>query len=119
MAEYADRDPIELDKRGGHYCRHVQAMTAEGLHEKSAIAAELAWRDERIDSLQGERDWARTVVARITNERTKLRQRVAELEARLDSMRNQLASLKCSEEHGTVADHILAKDDERISKERE
>lgn len=48
---YDDRDIIELDKAGGHYTRHVAAMTAEGLHDKSAIAAELAWRDRRIQLL--------------------------------------------------------------------
>lgn len=50
--QYATRDIIELDKKGGYYCRHVQAMTEEGLHSKSDIAAELAWRDEQIARLQ-------------------------------------------------------------------
>lgn len=36
---------------GQTYCDHVMAMTAEGLHEKSDIAAELAWRDEQIKAL--------------------------------------------------------------------
>ena len=47
--QYAKRDPMKLDKAGGHYSRHVSAMTAEGLHEKSDIAAELAVRDALID----------------------------------------------------------------------
>lgn len=38
------------------YMRHLAAMTAEKLHDKSAIAAELAWRDGRIEELQRERD---------------------------------------------------------------
>jgi hypothetical protein len=42
---------MELDREGGYYFKHVQAMTAEGLHEKSDIACELAWRDKRIDDL--------------------------------------------------------------------
>lgn len=46
---YAERDPMALEP---HYCRHVQAMTAEGLHWKSDIAAELAWRDQRIEQLE-------------------------------------------------------------------
>lgn len=42
---YAPRGRREL---GRFYTRHVQAMTVEGLHEKCDIAAELAWRDQRI-----------------------------------------------------------------------
>lgn len=45
MKRYGDRDPIELDKAGNFYIRHVHAMTNEGLHAKSDIAAELAYRD--------------------------------------------------------------------------
>lgn len=45
MSEYAERDVVALDADGGHYTRHVNAMTVEGLHDKGAIAAELAWRD--------------------------------------------------------------------------
>jgi hypothetical protein len=35
-----------------HYSRHVAAMTAEGLHSKSDIAAELAFRDKEIARLR-------------------------------------------------------------------
>lgn len=45
--QYAQRD-IEEQK---HYMRHLDAMTRENLHSKSAIAAELAHRDEIIDNL--------------------------------------------------------------------
>lgn len=45
---YADRDSIS---QGEVYVRHVQAMTAEGLHAKSDIAAELAHRDIEIERL--------------------------------------------------------------------
>ena len=48
MSEYAKRAVMEIV---AHYAKHVQAMTAEGLHEKSDIAAELAWRDMMIDEL--------------------------------------------------------------------
>jgi hypothetical protein len=48
-AQYAERDHEDL---GEHYYRHVEAMTAEGLHSKSAIAAELAYRDRRIHELR-------------------------------------------------------------------
>ena len=49
---YAERDLVALDKAGGHYCRHVSAMTGERLHNKSDIAAELGWRDMQIAELQ-------------------------------------------------------------------
>jgi hypothetical protein len=50
--QYADRDPMALDKAGGFYIRHVSAMTREGLHSKADIAAELGWRDMLIASLE-------------------------------------------------------------------
>ena len=46
---YADRDPEAL---GEHYMRHIDRMTVEGLHSKSAIAAELAHRDAEIAALR-------------------------------------------------------------------
>lgn len=56
MSEYAERNLVEIAK---HYTKHLQAMTREGLHAKSDIAAELAWRDAEIDRL---RDWQRQMV---------------------------------------------------------
>jgi len=50
---YAERDYMA---QGTYYTRHVSAMTGEGLHAKSAIAAELAHRDMEIEKL---RDLAR------------------------------------------------------------
>ena len=46
---YAKRDP---EAQGAHYINHVSAMTSEGLHSKSAIAAEIAHRDMEIDRLR-------------------------------------------------------------------
>lgn len=43
--QYAERDIINLDRQGNFYSLHVAAMTAEKLHNKSDIAAELAQRD--------------------------------------------------------------------------
>jgi uncharacterized small protein (DUF1192 family) len=51
---YGHRDIVELDQRGNYFGRHVSAMTEEGLHSKSDIAAELAWRDAEIDRLKDE-----------------------------------------------------------------
>lgn len=46
---YARRD---TESMGDLYIRHVEAMTAEGLHEKNRIAAELAHRDAEIGRLR-------------------------------------------------------------------
>jgi len=46
--QYAKRDHIA---QGEHFIRHLSAMTGEGLHAKSAIAAELAHRDIEIQRL--------------------------------------------------------------------
>ncbi len=45
---YAARNPMKLEP---YRSRHVMAMTAEGLDSKSAIAEELAWRDQRFEKL--------------------------------------------------------------------
>lgn len=47
MKQYAQRPTDEpgLDEL---YSKHVSAMTSEGLHSKTDIAAELAWRDMKI-----------------------------------------------------------------------
>lgn len=52
--QYARRDLLALDRAGNHFCRHVGAMTREGLHSKHDIAAELAWRDSEIARLTSE-----------------------------------------------------------------
>jgi hypothetical protein len=54
MKQYAKRDHMAQDAAGGYYIRHVEAMTAEGLHEKSDIAGELAHRDIQITRLRRE-----------------------------------------------------------------
>lgn len=46
---YPEQDAEEL---GAYYMRHLDAMTREGLHKKSAIAGQLAWRDRRIEELE-------------------------------------------------------------------
>lgn len=46
---YDDRDSYALEP---HYSKHVSAMTGEGLYAKSAIAGELAYRDQRIAELE-------------------------------------------------------------------
>lgn len=46
---YGERD---IFLQAEYYCNHISAMTAEGLHGKSEIAAELAHRDMRIAELE-------------------------------------------------------------------
>jgi len=48
---YSKRNGYKLDKLGNYYIKHAQAMTVEGLHDKSDIAAELAYRDAVINHL--------------------------------------------------------------------
>lgn len=45
ITNYAERNPRQLEP---HYTAHVIAMMREDLHSKSDIAAELAWRDQRL-----------------------------------------------------------------------
>lgn len=52
MKHYAEREIDELDFAGGFYSTHINAMTIEGLNSKSAIAAELAFRDFTIAQMQ-------------------------------------------------------------------
>ncbi|WP_312288836.1 hypothetical protein [Stutzerimonas nitrititolerans] len=65
VKRYAERDAYELDKAGNYYFRHVSAMTGEGLHRKSDIAAELGWRGMQIDALLAERDRLREALERV------------------------------------------------------
>lgn len=51
MTLYAERD---FKEHAEYYGKHVSAMTAEGLHDKSDIAFELAHRDMLIDKLKAE-----------------------------------------------------------------
>lgn len=53
MSLYKQRDLENLEP---HYGKHVSAITGEKLHGKSDIAAELAWRDQRIAELEKEID---------------------------------------------------------------
>lgn len=49
---YGDRDITAFPEL---YGKHIDAMTREGLYSKSDIAAELAYRDNRINALVNER----------------------------------------------------------------
>lgn len=53
LYKVGERDLIELGKAYGD---HVYHMTHEGLHSKSDIAAELAYRDNEIQRLTREKE---------------------------------------------------------------
>jgi hypothetical protein len=65
--QYASRDILGLDEKGNYYSKHVSAMTREGLHSKSDIAAELAFRDARIEDLTLMRLVIKGVVENVDN----------------------------------------------------
>lgn len=61
LYDVGERHPFNLEP---HYSLHVSAMTTEGLHEKTDIAAELAFRDAQIDKLRRFVDAARSQLRR-------------------------------------------------------
>jgi hypothetical protein len=61
-ALYAERHAFRLEP---YYSRHVNAMTAEALHSKGAIAAELAYRDQQIARLREALSTARSEITRL------------------------------------------------------
>ena len=76
---YGERAIDELDFAGGYYSRHVNAMTAEGLNSKSAIAAELAVRDVVIDSMK-------ETIGQLTHNNTLLLDQLDELSKYLQTL---------------------------------
>ncbi|MDO9345079.1 MAG: hypothetical protein Q7T99_16505 [Pseudomonas sp.] len=94
VKRYAERDIMQLDRDGNHYCNHVLAMTAEGLHSKSDIAAELAFRDSQFDRVTAERDAAlgqlkekREEFNKLGDRDDALQQRLTAADERLDAAR--------------------------------
>jgi len=79
---YADRDP---EAQGAHFLRHLDRMTVEGLHGKSAIAAELAHRDIERDKLKAGLNAALEIGLRCSAEGERLRVANAELVEALES----------------------------------
>lgn len=101
MSEYAERDVIELEP---HFSRHVSAMTAEGLHSKSSIAAELAYRDERIADLEHHlREYAK----RANDFEALARDRGAEIEAMRHVVEDVCALLTSRDDRIADLEHKL------------
>lgn len=129
MTEYAKRDPQQLDAVGGHYSRHIAAMTEERLHSKHAIAAELAWRDYQLAECTKERDVAlrdlahdrefhNKLDAECVKERNEARAEVEQLNGRRREMRELLRRIvKYAREDGatTPGNTRLARLTERVA----
>lgn len=118
--QYGERNAIALDAAGGNYIRHVSAMTAEGLHRKSDIAAELAYRDWVIADLQAKLNVAeqdakeQAELVGIGAERElKLHARIAELEANLKRATSALAAGEVTSVTATRIDGMPSSTTER------
>lgn len=83
---YADRDLFEL---GEHYVRHVRAMTAEKLHDKTDIAAELAFRDAELSS-------ANERIAELEREAVNSADRLHEARGDVHRLTKELSALRAS-----------------------
>lgn len=102
---YPKIDHMQLDADGGYYCRHVAAMTDEGLHKKSDIAGQLGMRDREIDRLTAERDEAQR----------KLSVAVAEGKALVAERDSTVAELASARERLSIANEVLMeKGDEAV-----
>jgi len=117
--QYAGRDIMGLDKKGGHYSRHLSAMTGEALHDKSDIAAELAYRDARIAQLEA--DCAAHKAAEETQIalRQKADERVRELEMMFVALQDGATDLihaTNEDEAGDAIAIIAACNDEKARK---
>lgn len=93
---YADRDIMGLDEEGDYYSKHVDAMTGEGLHCKSDIAAELGYRDSLISKGSG-----LTEMFRADNDR--LTEQNAELVDVLNNILSNYTELHMSIDHSNLA----------------
>ena len=84
--QYAKRNVIAL---GNYYTRHVSAMTEEDLHEKSDIAAELAYRDKQIDALVEDLIKTRGWLKDVEQAAGRLQHKYRTLEAENDELRSR------------------------------
>ncbi len=79
--------PVRACELEPHYCKHISAMTSEGLHGKADIAEQLALRDHRAEEAFA-RGYAKSEAER------------AELQRRLDEWENAVGA------HGDTPDRL-------------
>lgn len=93
-------DVMKLDRAGNYYCKHLNAMTGEGLHNKSDIAAQLGHRDYVIAQLEQQRDDLQFSLDKEVK-------RVMELQAKYDELLYAVASKHPNESrHETALRYI-------------
>lgn len=98
---YAEREIDELDFAGNYYINHVTAMTAEGLNSKSAIAAELAFRDFTIDQMAEHIARLEIQVDTLMQEANDLSDDIHELTEERDALSLELMNTKAVLEEAT------------------
>jgi hypothetical protein len=100
--EYCPRDVEELDRKGGHYARHLSAIVDEQLYSRADIAAELAWRDVAVDEASAA--GAAEATARIV----RLMRKKARAHKRLARMRCNPHLMRWSDSELGHAHHAMA-----------
>jgi hypothetical protein len=93
---YPKHCPIQLDRDGGYYSRHVAAMTEESLHRKSDIAAQLGARDRGLDSLLADHEQAVSVLNSVIDQRDAVGAECLQLEGVIQALQTELV-LKSAE----------------------
>ena len=109
---YAERDIMELEE---YYIAHVSAMTSEELYSKSAIAAELAFRDKERDELREKHSCEKRARQEIKAQRDELRAEVERLKAENVTFRNaQMCCESCDDTITTESLRELRADKARL-----
>lgn len=105
-----ERDPMQLDEAGDHYTKHVMAMTAEGLHSKADIAAELGYRDMRIAELEKINSELEKVVSySLLRQNDRLKAENAALKEELDALTKANIKIVPSEVAAVMAENAAIK----------
>ena len=109
---YAHRNAME---QGEHYTKHVMAMTAEDLHRKSDIAAELAHRDIEISRLREELSLSKEQTEYALEAMVAMKERAEQAERQLAGVVEALQdTIQMLEITMSVTGHVDAMCDEAI-----
>lgn len=99
-------DERDHEAQGDFYLRHIAAMTYEGLHAKSAIAAELAHRDMEITRLRAEAAEFERVRDECDAENARFSAEILSLRAEAEALRKALqVADRTFAENGLLACH--------------